>query len=135
MRRQTNTISGIDWITISLYVALMLMGWFNIYAAVYDDQHSSIFSFSQRYGKQLIWIIAAVALAVMVCLLDTQFYTSFAYPIYALCIIALAAVLVVGYEVNGAKSWFLIGGVQIQPSEFAKIAVSLALAKYLGNAD
>ncbi len=133
MRRQNNTISSIDWFTIGIYLALVLMGWFNIYAAVFDDQHASIFSFSQRYGKQMLWIIAAVVLAVITCLLDTRFFTSFAYPIYACCILSLAAVLVIGYESNGARSWFLIGNVQIQPSEFAKIATSLALAKYLGN--
>ncbi len=133
MRRQTNVIRDIDWITIGIYFALVMMGWFNIYAAVFDEQHASIFSYSQRYGKQMMWIIAAIVLAVITCLLDIRFYTSFAYPIYTCCILSLAAVLVVGHEVNGAKSWFLIGNVQIQPSEFAKIATSLALAKFLGN--
>ncbi|MDR2037421.1 MAG: rod shape-determining protein RodA [Bacteroidales bacterium] len=133
MRRQTNLITSLDWITIGLYLILVLMGWFNIYAAVYDEQHTSIFAFSQRYGKQLVWIIAAILLAVIVCLLDIRFYTSFAYPIFIFCILTLIAVLVIGREVNGAKSWFVIGNLQIQPSEFAKIATSLALAKYLGN--
>ena len=133
VRQQTNTIRDIDWFTICLYIALVLMGWFNIYAAVYDEQHASIFSFSQRYGKQMTWIIAAVTLAVIVCILDVRFYTSFAYTIFFCGLIALAAVLVVGHEVNGSKSWFLIGGIQIQPSEFAKIGVCFALAKFLGN--
>ena len=133
MRRQTNIIRDIDWITIGLYAALVLFGWFNIYAAVYDEHHASIFSFSQRYGKQMIWIIAAAVLAVMICLIDVRFYTTFAYPIFIICLVALAAVLAVGREVNGARSWFMIGSVQLQPSEFAKIAVSLALAKFLGN--
>ena len=133
MRRQTNIIRDIDWFTIILYTVLILMGWFNIYAAVYDEQHASIFSFSQRYGKQMMWIIAAVLLAVMVCILDVRFYTSLAYPIFIFCLISLAAVLVFGQEINGAKSWFTFGGIQLQPSEFAKIAVSLALAKFLGN--
>ena len=133
MRRQTNIIRDIDWITIGLYAALALIGWFNIYAAVYDEHHASIFSFSQRYGKQMVWILAAAVLAVIICILDIRFYTSFAYPIFICCIIALMAVLVVGREVNGARSWFFIGGIQIQPAEFAKIAVSLALAKFLGN--
>ena len=133
MRRPNNIIKDIDWLTIFLYGVLVLMGWINIYAAVYDEQHASIFSFSQRYGKQMTWIIAATALAVVVCLLDVRFYTSFAYPIYICCIITLVAVLIVGHEVNGARSWFMIGVVQIQPSEFAKVAVSLALAKFMGN--
>jgi len=123
----------IDWLTICLYSALVLMGWFNIYAAVYDEQYASILSFSQRYGKQLFWIIAATGLAIIVCILDVRFYTSFAYLTFICSIIALIAVLIVGHEVNGAKSWFFIGGIQIQPAEFAKVGVSLALAKYLGN--
>ena len=133
MNRPTNIIKDIDWLTICLYAALVLMGWFNIYAAVYDEQNASIFTLSQRYGKQMMWIIAAAFLAVIVCILDVRFYTTFAYPIFICSVLALAAVLAVGHEVNGAKSWFLIGGIQIQPSEFAKIGVSLALAKYLGN--
>ena len=109
------------------------MGWFNIYAAVYDEQHASIFSFSQRYGKQMVWILAAATLAFIVCILDVRFYTTFAYPIFIFCIIALMAVLVVGREINGSRSWFVMGAIHIQPSEFAKIAVSLALAKFLGT--
>ena len=133
VRRQTNIIRDIDWITIALYTVLVLMGWFNIYAAVYDEQHASIFTLSQRYGKQMLWIIAAMMLAVMVCILDVRFYTSFAYPVFICCLLALIAVLVVGQEVKGARSWFAFGGVQLQPSEFAKIAVCLALAKFTGN--
>jgi rod shape determining protein RodA len=109
------------------------MGWFNIYAAVFDDQNASIFALSQRYGKQLVWIITAIVLAVTVCLLDTRFYSSFAYPIFLFALFTLVAVLIIGKEVNHSKSWFYIAGIQIQPSEFAKIATSLALAKYLGN--
>ena len=133
MRRQTNIIRDIDWLTIALYAALVLMGWFNIYAAVYDEQNASIFTLSQRYGKQMLWIVAAVLLAAMVCILDVRFYTTFAYPVFICCLITLAAVLVIGHEVNGSRSWFVIGAIQIQPAEFAKIAVSLALAKYLGS--
>jgi rod shape determining protein RodA len=133
MRRPTNVITGLDWATIGIYIVLVLMGWFNIYAAVYDEQNASIFALSQRYGKQLAWIITAVVLAVTVCLLDTRFYSSFAYPIFFFALFTLVAVLIVGKEVNHSKSWFYIAGIQIQPSEFAKIATSLALAKYLGN--
>ncbi len=109
------------------------MGWFNIYAAVFNEEHASIFSIAERYGKQMIWIIAALVLALTICLIDTQFYSNFAYPIYIVCILSLVAVLVVGKEVHNAKSWFIIGDIQIQPSEFAKIATSLALAKYMGK--
>ena len=131
--RQTNVIRDIDWLTIGLYVALTLMGWINIYAAVYDEQHTSIFAFSQRYGKQAIWIIAAMVVAFIICILDTRFFSTLAYPTFIICMLALAAVLVIGHEVNSSKSWFIIGPIQIQPAEFAKVAVSLALAKYMGS--
>ena len=133
MRRQISIIKEIDWITIGLYIALVLMGWFNIYAAVYNEDRASIFDFSQRYGKQMVWIIASLLIAFVVCILDTRFYSSFAYPIFFLCILSLLAVLVVGHEVNSSKSWFIIGAIQIQPAEFAKVAVSIALAKFMGN--
>ena len=133
MRRQTNVIRDIDWFTIGLYIVLVLLGWFNIYAAVFDEQHASIFDFSQRYGKQLVWIIAAIALAVIICIIDVQFYTSFSYPIHVVGILALMAVLVVGQEIGGQRAWFSFGSVQVQPAEFTKITVSLALAKFLGN--
>jgi rod shape determining protein RodA len=133
VQRQINSINGIDWLTVILYALMVLMGWLNIYATVADEQNAGVFSLSQRYGKQLVWIVTAIGLAVLVCLLDPRFYSSFAYPVYVFCMFVLIAVLVVGKEVNGARSWFDIGSVRLQPSEFAKVAVSLALAKYLGN--
>lgn len=133
MRRRVNLWNDLDWITVGLYFLLVLIGWFNIYAAVYNEEHQSIFDFSQRYGKQLIWIFAAVALIILVFTIDINFYSFFAYVIYGLMILLLVAVLVLGKEVHGATSWFEIGGVRIQPSEFAKIATALALAKYLSS--
>jgi rod shape determining protein RodA len=111
----------------------MLIGWVNIYAAVYDETHQSIFDFSQRYGKQLIWIISALFLATVILLLDSSFYTTFAYFIYGIVLLMLIVVLFTAGEVKGAKSWFTIGGFALQPSEFSKFATALALAKYLGN--
>jgi len=133
VRRQTNTIKDIDWITIAMYTALVLMGWLNIYAAVYNEKYTSIFTLSQSYGKQMMWILAAFTLAIIACIIDVRFYTSLAYHIFVLCLLSLIAVLIVGKDVHNSKSWFAFGSIQIQPSEFAKIAVSLALSKYLGN--
>ncbi|MDR0714211.1 MAG: rod shape-determining protein RodA [Bacteroidales bacterium] len=133
MQRPTNLINGIDWITVGLYLVLVLTGWLNIYASVFDEQNANILSISQRYGKQLLWIITAISLAVMVCLIDARFYSSFAYPVYIIGLLMLIAVLIVGKEVNNSKSWFEIGSLQIQPSEFVKITTGLALAKYMGN--
>jgi rod shape determining protein RodA len=131
MRRSINILNNTDWVTIGIYLVMVILGWINIYAAVFDEQHESILDLSQRYGKQLIWIIAAIALAIVIFLIDTKFYSFFAYIIYAIAILLLIGVLVIGKEIHGARSWFQIGGFQFQPSEFAKIAASLALAKYL----
>jgi len=133
MKRQTNIINDIDWFTVGLFLILAIMGWFNIYAAVYDEHHSSIFDLSQRYGKQLLWIVTSLAIAVVICIIDVHFYASFSYIIHAAGVMALMAVLVLAPIIKGTKGWFVIGDIQIQPAEFVKITVSLALAKYLGN--
>jgi rod shape determining protein RodA len=124
---------NIDWWLILLYVVLVLIGWINIYAAVYDENHSSIFDMSQNYGKQLVWIITSVVLALIILIIDAKFYSSFSVIIYILMIGALVGVLVFGKEIAGSKSWFQFGSVSIQPAEFAKFATNLAMAKYLGT--
>lgn len=133
MRRSLNIWNGIDKITILLFLTLVTMGWFNIYAAVYDEEYSQIFDLSQRYGKQFIWIIATLIIAVFIVVVDSRFYLFFSWFIYAFFIFLLLMVLLVGNEVNGAKSWFEIGPFSIQPSEFAKFATALALAGYLNE--
>jgi rod shape determining protein RodA len=127
--------SSLDWFTVILYLILVIMGWLNIYAAVYSEEHHSILDFQMRYGKQLIWIIAAIVIAVIVLSIDTRVYTFFAYFIYALSIIGLIMVLGFGKEVNGARAWFEIGPLRIQPTEFAKVATCLAIAKYLSSSN
>lgn len=131
MSRKIDIIGSIDWLTIGLYALLVIAGWVNIYAAVYNEEHRSIFDLSQRYGKQMIWIFMAIVIALIIFAIDEKFYSFFAYILYAITILMLLAVLVVGKEINGARSWFAIGEFQIQPSEFAKIATALALAKFM----
>jgi rod shape determining protein RodA len=131
--RERNIYGKIDWITVWLYIILVLMGWVSVYASVYDESHSSILDISQRYGKQMIWILAGGIIAFMIMLLDAKVYNAFAYIIYGLSILILLAVLSIGTEISGSKSWFQIGGVAIQPAEFAKFATCLALARYLSS--
>ena len=109
------------------------MGWFNIYAAVYNENHQSILDFSQSYGKQLIWIAAAIFIAIILMLLEINFYLFFSYIIYAIAIVLLISVIIFGKEVNGSRSWFQIGEFRLQPAEFAKFATNLALAKYISS--
>lgn len=133
MRNRKGIFERIDWTTLLLYLLLVVVGWLNIYAAVYNEEHQSILDFSQRYGKQLIWIIASLVLAVAVLLIDFRFFSSFGYVIYGIMIFTLVGVLLFGMEVKGSKSWFGFGSFAIQPSEFAKFATGLALAKFLSG--
>ena len=126
--RSNNLLANIDWVSILLYLLLVLIGWLNIYAAVYDENHSSIFDISQKYGKQLIWIGAAFVLAFLVLLTDSKFFTTFSMVIYGIMIFLLIAVLFLGTETKGARSWFEVGDFRIQPAEFAKFATNLAIA-------
>ena len=126
--RSNNLLANIDWVSILLYLLLVLIGWLNIYAAVYNENHSSILDISQKYGKQLIWIGAAFALAFLVLLTDSKFFTTFSMVIYGIMIFLLIAVLFFGTETKGARSWFEVGDFRIQPAEFAKFATNLAIA-------
>ena len=116
-----------------LYLALVLMGWVNIYAAVYNEEHQSIIDATQRYGKQLIWIGLSVFVALIIMLIDGKFYSTFAIPIYVVVMLLLIVVLVTARDVSGARSWIDIGSFKLQPSEFAKSATALALAYYLST--
>jgi rod shape determining protein RodA len=105
----------------------------NIYASVFNEEHQSITDFSQKYGKQLIWIITSLALALFILIIDGNFYAAFAYPLYGISMVSLIAVLFLGTEISGSKSWFRFGEIGIQPAEFAKFATNMALAKYLSS--
>ena len=133
MRSRTNIFANLDWWLILLYVVLVLIGWINIYAAVYNEDHSSIFDMSQNYGKQLLWILTSIVLVLIILITDAKFFSSFSFLIYILMIGALVGVLVFGKEISGSKSWFQFGSISIQPAEFAKFATNLAMAKYLST--
>ena len=133
MRDKKNVYSNVDWWLVSLYSILVIMGLFSIYAAVYDPEHSGIFDFSQRYGKQAMWIATSLVLIFAILLVDMKFFTSFAYIIYGAMLALLVVVLLFGTEVAGSKSWIKFGGFALQPAEFGKFATNLALAKYLSS--
>jgi rod shape determining protein RodA len=133
MREQKNIFHNIDWITVGLYFALVIIGWLNIYASLHNDEHKSVFDFTQYYGKQMIWIGCAIVLILMVLSIDIKFFPSLSFYIYGIVIFLLIAVLIFGNATQGHKSWFLIGSFKLQPSEFAKFATNLAIAKYLST--
>jgi rod shape determining protein RodA len=132
MQAQKGIFYRIDWVLVVLYLILVTIGWFNIYAAVYNDSHQQILDLHQKYGKQMMFIIAAVFLAIMTLIIDPKFFSQFSYFIYGFFLLTLILVIFAGREISGSKSWFQIGGFGIQPAEFAKMATALALAKYLG---
>nr|WP_321358281.1 rod shape-determining protein RodA [uncultured Draconibacterium sp.] len=133
MPRRNNILANIDWLTVALYILMLFLGWFNIYAALYSDEHQSIFDITQQYGKQLMWIGAASVLALVIMLLEVNFYIFFSYIIYGVLVLLLLLVPFIGKEIHGARSWFQLGPITFQPSEFAKFATALALARYMST--
>lgn len=131
--RSSNIWDRLDKASLLVFLLLIIIGWFNIYAAVYNEEHTRIIDLSQRYGKQLIWIIATLVIAVFVVVIDTRFYFFFAYFVYGGLMLLLLLVLIFGKNINGARSWFEIGSLSLQPSEFAKFGTALALAAYLNS--
>jgi len=133
MRERKHIFQNIDWSMIILYLLLVVFGWINIYSAVYNAENHSLFDFSQRYGKQMIWIVAAAILALIIIVIDPQFFNQFSYIIYGGVLLLLVFVLLFGKEVAGSKSWFQIGSFGLQPAEFMKFATSLAMAHFLST--
>lgn len=133
MKSQEKLRINIDWVTVLLYLALVFLGWLNIFAAVYDVSHPNIFSLDINSGRQMAFIGGGFIIAFIILLIDYKFYDAFAYIIYVAVLGLLVMVLLFARDVKGAHSWFEIGAFRFQPSEFAKFATSLALAKYLSN--
>lgn len=126
--------STFDWLTILIYILMVGWGWLAIYSADYSVESPSIFSLDQSYGRQLIWIVAAFVVALVILLLDHRIYPAFGYAIYGIVMLALVSVFfLVTKRTGGALSWFEIGSFKFQPSEFAKFATALALAKFLSG--
>ncbi|MBR4064370.1 MAG: rod shape-determining protein RodA [Tidjanibacter sp.] len=122
-----------DWLSVLIFLALMVIGWVNIYAAVYDDSAVGGFAWGSQYGMQLIWICISLLIAGVIMLIDKIYIHQWTYPIYVVLFLLLLSTLVIGKEVNGAKAWLVLGPVSLQPAEFMKLGVSLALARYMSE--
>jgi rod shape determining protein RodA len=133
MRKQKSIFENIDWLLVIMYLVFVLMGWLNIYAAVYNEEHNSIFDMTQSYGRQMMWIGTSLGIALAILVIEGKFYAAFSYPIYLVVLGILLVVLVIARDVSGARSWIEIGSFKLQPSEFAKFATNMALAKYLST--
>ncbi|WP_257656891.1 rod shape-determining protein RodA [Parapedobacter lycopersici] len=124
---------NVDWFTVLLWLLLCLIGWFNIHAAVFDPDNPGIFNVNTNYGKQSIYIFSALILALAILVVDAKFYSSISPVFYGITLLLLVAVLIVGRNVGGNQAWIPIGSFRLQPSEFAKLATCLLLARYLSN--
>ena len=131
MRKQNSIFENIDWLLVVFYLVLVLLGWINIYAAVYNEEHKNMFDLTQSYGRQMLWIGTSLVIGLAILVIDGKFYAAFSFPIYIVTMGILLVVLVIARDVQGARSWIEIGSFKLQPSEFAKFATNMALAKYL----
>src|SRR5690554_1622787 len=122
-----------DWLIIFIYMALVAIGWVNIYSASLGDTAKGYFDFTQIYGKQMMWIGFSFVLIIFILAIESKFYENFASVIYIASLISLIGLFVFGRTIAGTTAWYDFGGFSIQPSEFAKAATALALAKYVSD--
>ncbi len=134
MNNQRSLFFNVDWFTVVLYLALCVIGWFNIHSAIFDEDHPSFVDLSTNYGKQFLYIVSAVVLATIILLMESRFFSALAPAVYVITMILLVLVLVIGRNVGGNQAWISLGGgFRLQPSEFAKFATCLMLARYLSG--
>jgi rod shape determining protein RodA len=133
LKRSRNIFANIDWVTVALYLLLITVGWLSIYSATFDQEQTTIFNLNTSEGKQLFFVGLSIFTAIVILIFDTKFFTTFAYFIYGAIILLLVGVLFFGATIKGSKSWIKIGSFGLQPAEFAKFAVSLALAKFFSG--
>lgn len=131
--KNQSTRSNIDWLVVTLYVILVVMGWLNIYSASLPLEQTSIFDLGQVYGKQMLFILISIPLIIVILSIDGKFFEKFSIVIFIASLLAIAGLFVLGKEIKGQTNWYSFGGFSLQPAEFAKFATALALAKFLGD--
>ena len=133
-RRNRGIAKTIDWTLVFCWLILILIGWANIYASVHASDPASIFDFASRSGKQFVWMATALLIAVIILfVVPPRIYESASLPIYGFVIMLLIAVIFLGIEVKGSRSWFEFGPVRFQPAEISKISTSLMLATVMSQ--
>jgi rod shape determining protein RodA len=134
MKNQSVT-SNLDWISVGIYIILVILGWLNIYSSSLSStvEDASLFDFTQIYGKQMLFIFFTIPLVFMILAVDAKFYEKYSSVIFGVALVLLAGLFVAGKTIAGQRCWYAIGGFTLQPSEFAKAATALALAKYLSD--
>ncbi len=135
MTQQKSIQQKLDWNTLYIYIALVLIGIVTIYASEYQEGQSFTFSLAKNYGKQTMWVGVSVLIGVAILLVDSKLITSLPLVLYVAILFVLALVAVVARNVNGANAWLDIGGFKLQPSEFSKCITALFLAKYMARSE
>jgi len=133
MTRQESLTGKIDWLTVMLYVILSVLGWLMIYSASTGGEEVSIFNTEINSGRQFQWMMASFILAFVILIVDSRFYTTFAYVFYVFLLLFVVSVMLIGTSVKGQQNWIRIGGFQMQPSELAKFGAALGLSKFLSG--
>lgn len=128
-------LGKLDWVLILVYMALVALGLINIYAADYNKAYPELINLKTNYGKQFIWVLVSLAIALVILIIDARLYIYFANPAYIASMILLVFTIFFAKEVAGSKSWFEIGFIRIQTSEFAKFTTALVLAKLISKHD
>ena len=116
-----------------MFVLLAVFGWLNIYGASYTFDQTSIFDFSNRAGKQFTWMMGSLFIGMVLLLIDYKTYDVLAYLAYGVMLLLLLATPFLAHDIKGSMSWISLGPVSLQPAEFAKCIVALAVAKYMGR--
>lgn len=131
--KEPSVFRTLDWVTVFLYLVLVSAGVVSIYAASYDFDQASMFSFAEFSGKQTMWIGLSLVLGLVILLIDYRVYETYAYPIYGIVIMLLLLTIFIAPDVKGSHSWIVLGPVSLQPAEFGKFATALALARLFSS--
>ena len=134
--KEKGVLRSIDYVTIVIYLLLLALGWMSVCGASYDyGSDTDLFSLSTRSGMQIVWIGTSLMLALVIMLLDEQYFETFAYVVFGVLLLLLFATIFNTHTIKGSRSWLVLGPVRVQPAEFAKFATALALAKFMSRLD
>lgn len=131
--KRPSVIRSLDWWTVGIYLALLVLGWMSVCGASYTYGETDIFSLSTRSGMQIVWIGTSLVLGFVLLMLDDRFYDTFAYVIYAALLLLLFVTIFNPHEIKGSRSWLVLGPLRLQPAEFAKFATALAVSKLMST--
>ena len=132
MRKNDSLLSKLDWPLFISFMILVFLGLATVYSVAFNEEHPSIFAFSEKYGKQIIWLGASFFIGLLIFLIDADYYSKIALPVYIGVLVLLVIVLFMP-PINGARAWLGVGSLGVQPAEFAKIATALLLSKYISE--